>query len=226
MNTQTAGSNEMVASVVTRHEVVRKVLLFCGILSSLFYVISNDVIAATRIPGYSRISDPISELSATYSPARPTLVPLIILYEFLLITFGIGVWQSAQEKRLLRVTSVFIIAFGVLGLASYPFPMTQRNLSDMMHIITMGILTPLLIFLTIGFGASPLGKWFLIYSILTLIVFGIGGAFIGMETAKVAAGEPVYWYGLAERILFGAWLLWIAVLSVMLLRAHPEQNKM
>jgi hypothetical protein len=224
MKTQIAGSNDMVGSAVTRRSMARKFLLACGVLSSLLYVVANDIIAAMRIPDYSRISQPISELSATYALSRPVLVPLIILYEVLLIAFGAGVWQSAQGKRLLRVTSGFIIAFGVVGLVSFPFPMTQRGLSDTMHIITMGILTPLLIFVTIGFGAGALGKRFRLYSILTLVVFIMSGVFVGMETARVAAGEPVYWFGLAERILFGTWLLWVAVLAIVLLRPQLEQT--
>lgn len=160
MKTQIADSNDMVGSAVIRRSMARKLLLACGVLSSLLYVVANDIIAAMRIPGYSRISQPISELSATYAPSRPVLVPLIVLYEVLLIAFGAGVWQSAQGKRLLRVASGLIMAFGVVGLVSFPFPMTQRGLSDTMHIITMGILTPLLIFVSIGFGAGALGERF------------------------------------------------------------------
>lgn len=52
-----------------------------------------------------------------------------------------------------------------------------------------------------------------------------GEIFVGMETARVAAGEPVYWYGLAERKLFGAWLLRLAVLTAILLRSQQEPHQ-
>jgi len=220
MNTQTAGSNKMGRSAVTRHEVVRKVLLFCGILSSLLYIIANDVIAATSYPGYSRISQPFSQLSATFAPSRTVLVPLIVLYELLIIAFGIGVWQSAQGKRLLRVTGGLVIAGGILGLVALAFPMTQLDLrSDMMHNILMGTVTPLLMFITIGFGAAALGRWFRLYSILTIALLFLGGVLSGMQIAQITAGETVKWFGLTQRMLTGAWLLWVAVLAIVLLRA-------
>lgn len=224
MNTQTAGSNEMVGAVVTRHEVVRKVLLFCGILSSLLYI-ANDVIAAMSYPGYSRISQPISQLSATFAPSRTVLVPLIILYALLIIACGIGVWQSAQGKRLLRVTGGLLIAGGILGLVALAFPMTQPDMSDTMHNILSGTVTPLLMFVTIGFGAAALGRWFRLYSILTIAVLLLGGALSGMQIAQIAAGETVSWFGLTQRMLTRAWLFWVAVLAIVLLRAQPEQTK-
>ena len=45
MKTLIAGSNGMVGSAVTRHLMVRKVLLVCGILSSLLYVAMNILVA-------------------------------------------------------------------------------------------------------------------------------------------------------------------------------------
>ena len=59
-----------------RHPGVQMVLLACGIVAPVFYVIMNDVIAASLYPGYDRIARPVSELSATYAPSRSVLVPL------------------------------------------------------------------------------------------------------------------------------------------------------
>ena len=226
MNTHIAGSNDTFSSAVTRHDLVRKALLVCGIASSLLYVVANDVIAATSYPGYSRISQPISQLSATFAPSRTVLVPLIVLYELLIIAFGIGAWQSAQGKRLLRVTGGLVIAGGILGLAALAFPMTQLDLSsDMEHNILMGTVTPLLMFITIGFGAAALGRWFRLYSILTIAMLLLGGALTGMQIAQMAAGEIANWFGLTQRMLSGAWLSWVAVLAIVLLRTQPEQTK-
>ena len=224
MNTLIAGSNDTLSSAASRHDLVRKVLLVCGIVASLLYIVANDVVAAMSYPGYSRISQPISQLSATFAPSRTFLVPLIVFYELLIIAFGIGVWQSAQGKRLLRVTGGLVIAGGILGLVGLAFPMTQLDLSsDMEHNILMGTVTPLLMFVTIGFGAAALGKWFRLYSILTIAVLLLGGALSGMQLAQMAAGETASWFGLTQRMLTGAWLLWVAVLAIVLLR--PQLDK-
>ena len=224
MNIQTVSSNEMVGSEMTRPEVIRKVLLVCGPVSSLLYIVANDIIAAMRYPGYNRISQPISQLSATFAPSRPILVPLIVIYFILLLAFGIGVWQSAHGKRALRVASSLIIAGVALGFVALVFPMTQLDLSDTMHNILSGTLTPLLMLATIGFGAAALGKWFRLYSILTIAVFVLGSVLLIIQTAQIAAGEPVNWFGITQRMLTGAWLLWVAVLAAALLRAQPEQT--
>ena len=174
-------------------------------------------------PGYSRISQPISQLSATFAPSRTVLVPLIVLYTLLIIAFGFGVWQSARGKRLLRVTGGLVIAGGILGLAALAFPMTQLDLeSDRMHNILMGTVTPLLMFVTIGSGAAALGRWFRLYSILTIAMLLLGGAMTGLQLAQIAAGETASWFGLTQRMLTGAWLLWVAVLAIVLLRPQPE----
>ena len=47
-----------------------QVLLACGVLYAALYVILNDVVAAGLYDGYDPLSQAISELSATGSPAR------------------------------------------------------------------------------------------------------------------------------------------------------------
>ena len=54
---------------------VRKVLLNCGILSSLLYVAMN-VLGAMQWEGYNTASQTVSELSAIGAPSRPLWVLL------------------------------------------------------------------------------------------------------------------------------------------------------
>lgn len=225
MTSQIAGSKGMLRPVATRQLMVRRILLACGILASVLYVVANDVIAAGLYPGYSRISQPISQLSATFAPSRPFLVPLIVIYLVLCIAFGVGVRQSAQGKRTLRVTGGLIIVGAALGLVALAFPMTRPDLSDTIHNLLMGTVTPLLMFATIGFGAAALGKGFRLYSIVTLAVLLLGGVLSAMQVAQIAAGESVPWFGITQRLLTGAWLLWVAVLSIVLLRAQREKTE-
>jgi len=83
---------------------VSKVLLVCGILSSLVYV-AADVVGALRWESYGSVSQTISELSAIDAPSRSVWVPLGIAYDVLLIAFGVGVWGCAERRRSLRVVS-------------------------------------------------------------------------------------------------------------------------
>ena len=103
---------------------VRKVLLGCGIASSLLYIVMN-VVAAMRNPGYDSFSQTVSELSAIGAPTRDLWVPAGMLYEILVIAFGIGVWMSAGRRRPLQVFAGLLIAYGIFNFW-WP-PMHQRE---------------------------------------------------------------------------------------------------
>src|SRR5688500_2103422 len=90
-----------IAEPAREPRVVRRILLTCGILSSLLYF-SMNVYFLTHWVGYSSVSQTISELSAVGAPTRPLWVLFGTVYALLLAAFGYGVWQSAQGNRLLR----------------------------------------------------------------------------------------------------------------------------
>src|SRR5215217_9469859 len=95
---------------------LRRVLLICGILASLIYV-ATDILAGKLWEGYSFTSQAISELSAIGAPTRPLVVTLGIIYDVLLIAFGLCVWVLAagQRRRALRLTGGLLVGIGVIG---------------------------------------------------------------------------------------------------------------
>src|SRR6266496_2405081 len=105
---------------------VRKVLLICGILSSLLYV-GTDVLGAMRWEGYSYTAQAVSELSAIGAPTRPLVVPLFLTHGVLQIAFGLGVWMSAGRKRGLRITAGLLVGIGLVDLVASFFPMHLRG---------------------------------------------------------------------------------------------------
>jgi len=226
MKTLITGSNGMVGSTMTRHLMVRKVLLVCGILSSLLYV-ATLILGAMRWEGYSSTSQTVSELIAINAPTRPFVVPLFIMYSLLVYAFGVGVWQAAGRKRALRVAAVGLVGKEVLGLVvTLFFPIHLRGvegtLTDTMH----GILTlvgVLFMLLAIGFGATAFGKRFRLYSIGTFLLLVVGGVLAGLDQPRLAANLPTPWMGVWERINIFAYMLWVVVLAIALLRAQVEQ---
>jgi hypothetical protein len=209
---------------------VRKVLLICGILSSLFYI-GVDIFAAIQYEGYSYTSQTISELSAIGAPTRPLLALTGIVYLFLVIAFGLGVLLRDRRKRALRIVAILLIAYGVVGFA-WPFaPMHQREVlaagggtfSDTLHLI-LGAVDSLLFLLIIGFGAAAFAGRFRLYSIVTIIVLLVFGALVGMDGPKIGANEPTPWVGVTERINVFCAMLWFAVLSIALIRAKGGRS--
>ena len=204
----------------------RKVLLACGIVSSLLYVAAN-VLGPRRWRDYSLASHTVSELSAIGAPSRPLVVPLLTAHGALVIPFGVGVWQSAGRKRGLRATGVLLVGLGTSDLPAPFFPMHrrdalargERSLTDTMHILVT-IVNSLMILLAIGCGSTAFGKRFRLYSIGTVLVLVVTGGLTATQAARVEANLPTPWAGVTERISIGGYLLWQVVLAIALLRVQ------
>ncbi len=205
---------------------VRKVLLGCGIASSLLYV-ATDLLAARRWEGYSSTSQTVSELIAIDAPTRPLVVPLFLTYSVLVIAFGAGVWQSAGRKRALRFAAVGLAGKEVLGLVvTLFFPMHLRGIEETLTDTMHGALTMvgvLFMLLAIGFGATAFGMRFRLYSIGTFLLLVVGGTLAGLDAPRLAANLPTPWMGVWERINIFAYMLWVVVLAITLLRAPVER---
>ena len=68
---------------------LRKILLGCGIISSVLYVLT-DVLGSLRYPGYRYADQTFSELTAQGAPTRPLMVALSIPYTLLVTAFAGG----------------------------------------------------------------------------------------------------------------------------------------
>jgi membrane protease YdiL (CAAX protease family) len=201
---------------------VLKMMLAFGVLAPIYYVVLYEVVAFSLYPGYDPIARPVSELTATYAPTRPVLVPLLFIFELLMVPFWIGVWRAAQGNRALRLTAGLMLGFRALALLAFPFPMVADEVlgANTIHTIIWGVLTPLLMLASIGASAAAFGKTFRLYAILTLGALIACSVWTGVLAAQINAGEPVRWFGVAERALQGVWLQWVAVLALVLLRAQ------
>jgi CubicO group peptidase (beta-lactamase class C family) len=206
---------------------LRKILLVCGIVSSLLY---GAMIGAIRYEGYSLISQVPSELTAIGAPTRSLWMELGAVYTVLMAAFGLGVWKSAGQNRAVKIVGGLILAYASLGLL-WPFAaMHQREvlaaggatLSDTMHVVLGGV-TVLLMFLAIGFGTAAFGKWFRLYSITSIVVLVAFGAMTFLDAPHLQVNLPTPWIGLWERINISVFLLWVVVLAVALLPARDPE---
>jgi hypothetical protein len=206
----------------------RKVLLLCGILSSLLYVVIN-IVVPMQYPGYNPASQTISELSAIGAPTRRLWVILVTVYLLLLAAFGYGVWKSAAQNRPLRIVGGLLLSQGILGL--FCPPMHQREvvaagggtLTDTMHIV-FGTLTILLMLLTIGFGALAFGTRFRRFSIVSIAIFLGFAVLTGLDSPRMAANLATPWLGIWERSLIGVFLFWVIFMASTLLRSERTQG--
>jgi hypothetical protein len=91
------------------------------------------------------------------------------------------------------------------------------TITDPMHAILTAV-TVLLILLSVGFGATANGKWFRLYSIGTILILFLFGAWTGLDGPRIAANMPTPWMGVKERINIYGYMLWVMVLARVLLR--------
>ena len=206
-----------------------KILLACGILSSLLYA---AMITFIRYEGYNPISQVPSELTAIGAPTRPLWMALGPIYEVLVIAFGAGVWASSGGKRALRVIGGLFVAFGILGGLLWPFAaMHQRavlaagggTLSDTLHVI-LGLATVVFTLVAVGFGTAAFGTGFRLYSIATMAFLLVFGTMTSLEAPKIQANLPTPWVGLWERMTIYGFLLWVTVLAIALLRTRRTES--
>ena len=193
-------------------------LLICGILSSLLYVLMN-VFVPMLFEGYSSSSQTVSELSAIDAPTRSLWVVLAAIYILLFAAFGWGVRKSAIDNRWLRIAGGLIIVYVIINLYWPPMHLrgNEPTLTDTLHIV-WAMVTLLLMMLIMGFGAASLGKSFRLYTIATFIVFITFGILIGTEAPGIPKNLPTPHIGTWERINIGAFMLWVMVFAMALLR--------
>jgi len=206
-----------------------KALLMCGVAYSVSFVVVSDLLAALLYEGYDHLDQTISELSARGASTRPLLAAWGPIWSGLLIAFGIGVLRAAGSSRPLRVTGGLLIAHGVVSLQWFWFPMTARhdiasgsmrwNDAGHLALITWSGLFALA---EIACGAAAFKSRFRVYSIVTVVIAVVFGALTSTQAANLVDGESTPLMGLHERVSVGAWLLWVAVLSVMLLRGRGD----
>ncbi|MDP4285199.1 MAG: DUF998 domain-containing protein [Bacteroidota bacterium] len=217
-------------SLVPSRRTMRKILLICGILSSLLYAAIN-IIIAMQWKEYNSASQTVSELSAISAPTRMLWIVLSAPYTLLMIAFAWGVWKSATGNRALRIAGGLLIAYGALGIL-WPFaPMHLREtlaagggtFSDTMH-ITLGIVTEIIYLLALILTATALGKKFRFYSIVTFALLLVFGILTFLEAPGVAANQPTPLIGVWERINIGVFLIWIIALSIVLLKTQKQLN--
>jgi hypothetical protein len=205
---------------------VTNILLACGAISSVLYLAAIDVVAALRHPEYHDYSaQMVSELMAVGAPTRELLVYLFIPYNGLLFAFSAGVWLCAG--RATRPTSAALLGFAVVstaGLLLYPMDLrgTADSLRDGPHIAATAVQS-VFVLAAIVCGAFVHGRRFRLYSFATLAIVVAFGTLAGFLARPMP--RPTPWIGLAERVNIYATMLWVALLSLTLLKTRRFQSE-
>lgn len=205
-------------------------LLYCGILSSLWYLFMNLYIPA-QYPGYSTNARTVSELSALGSPTRILWVILSTLYPLLYAAFGWAVLFVAGSNKKLKTTALLIIAYSLFNLYWPPMHTREaiaggeKSITDSLH-IAWTIITVILFILTMIFGAMASGKRFRIFTVICAITMILFGILTSQHVPNMEANLPTPSMGLYERISQYVFFSWIIFVSIKLLRKKEDQQNM
>jgi hypothetical protein len=213
-----------------RHPILPGFLLACGVLSSIWYLVIN-IIVPLQYDGYSILSQTVSELSAIDTPTRDLWTFLCVFYTLLLIAFGCGIALIPNVNMKLMLAAMIIIFDAVFGFF-WP-PMHQRQviaagggtLTDTLHIVWT-IIHVVLMLIVIVLAAATLGKGFRIYSFITVLTFLVFGILTTMESQGIESGASTPYIGVWERINMASYMLWLAVLAIILLGRQQKSSLM
>jgi uncharacterized protein DUF998 len=210
---------------------LRKILLGCGIVSSALYV-ATDILAARRFPGYRYTEYSISEQIAEAAPTRRLWVAMTIPSGLLVAAMGAGVWASApgRKRRAARATGAALIGYAASSVAGgllfplpaprgMPSPEPQGAQRARQHVLVTAVINVFFL-LSMGFGATLLGKRFRYYTYGTMATLSGFGALAGSYIPRLAADRPTPGLGIVERINVYASMLWLAALPAGLLRGQ------
>jgi hypothetical membrane protein len=203
----------------------KKMLFYSGMGTGIAYLL-GDIIGGLITPGYSFVSNAVSELSQSGAENRPLMVPFLFVHALMMIIFGyaIMVHHPYRRSKSVFMGGMLILIIGAChSLSGTVFPQDPvgdpATFAGTMHLILVGI-TVILIFLLLpmmGQGLNKLKDWtrFKIFSFICLpimIVFG------GLTPLMIEMGMM----GIAERIVGYTFYLWAFVLAYLLL---IEQSK-
>jgi hypothetical membrane protein len=197
----------------------QRFLSMCGMLAPVLFVFTTILGGAIR-PGYSHLSDTVSELFSPGSPNKLLLDTLHTTYALLLVLFGIGVLQlvrSSERSRLIGIigASMFIV-MGLVSVATATvFPqdawVSAPTFAGEMHKILHGVIALLsilsMMLIGIWFNRAEGLPGFRTYSFVT-----VGAAILSAGFYVANQGSPIM--GLAERVSALIGFQWTFVLAL------------
>ena len=197
----------------------RRIALFAGVAAPMVYVATVAFGAAQR-PGYSHVSNAISELVEAGQGAG--LQPFFLTYNVLVIIFAFALCADPGCPNRRLDIGAFMLGFGgALGLLMAFFPMDPRGspatFPGLVHLVIAGAMSissmACLLCFALGWRTQADSKARLIGTLASLAVVFVSGALAAFLAAN---GSPLM--GLFERVTIGAYLIWMLAVAVDTLR--------
>lgn len=196
----------------------QRFLYICGMIAPVLFLFTAILGGALR-PGYSHLSDTVSELFSPGSPNKLLLDAFHIIFALLLTSFGIGLLKFFRDqkkfKRLGITGAVLFTAAGGLSVTTATiFPQdpwgTPPTFPGQMHMYVSGVLSILtmaaMVLIGVWFNKAGVFRGFGTHSFIT-----VGATLLSAAYFASKFGSPVM--GLAERITILVGFQWTFTLA-------------
>jgi hypothetical protein len=225
----------MAVREATRHDLITRGLLWCGVAAGPLFLLTALVEGATRAD-YHPLRHPVSSLAL--GPHGWMQVTNFLVTGVLYLSYAVGLWRAPPTVVGTRIGTILIgaAAVGLLGAAAFVtdpvsgYPPGTPNAPG--AYTTSGALHDLLstpMFFGLPAAGFVFGNWFrnsgnrrwAIYSIgsavMMLVFFGLASAAFNQVPVLVAFG------GLLQRAAVTTGFAWLTGLAIRTLRAMPNQ---
>jgi len=206
--------------------VPKTLLLWTGVAAAALYVAIVEI-GAELTPGYSHVAQPVSSLYQSGATLGVPIALAFVVYNILVALFGAGVAMLARglggrRARVGVAAGVAIMLVGAAGAIDDVFRQDPIGgaitTTGTLHIAFAGVASLLTVVAMALTAAWLLARRDLrplaIYSVASVVLIL---AFGPITAAATASGSPIM--GLLERVTILTFTLWMAITSVILVRA-------
>lgn len=196
---------------------IRTQALFGPVAAALFFLGVAGLPA--MIPGYSSISQTVSEIGEVGSPARIPFTLLLCAVAACVLVFSVSLYRFARRGGCSPIPAYLTgcLALSAIGVGVFAFPHPLHNLFGESEII--GYQAPLALALT--WGRRSLAGPLVVFAWIMVCVIWLA---IAVNLLPIFRPDDIWphikpAFGLIQRSLFVAWFVWCAGTGLLLSRA-------
>ncbi len=193
----------------------------CGVIAPILFTITVIILGLLR-PGYSHVSQAISELGSVGAPNAVVQDANFVLLGLLVIAFAYGLHRGIGDGKGSRLGPILVAVFGAVaaigdGIFPLPGPLHQP-------FFIVGVIAFMAGILIISRRLKQHTSWigYRLYSLGTGVIAII--LFLVLLSYAISTGGTGPWFGALQRIFVAPLFLWIEVMAIRLLRLSNQST--
>lgn len=193
-----------------------RLLAICGVIVPILFTIIVIILGLLR-PGYSHVSQAISELGEVGAPNAAVQDANFVVFGLLVIAFAVGLHRGIGDGRGSKIGPALVGSFGAVGAIGagiFPLPSPLHVPVSLIGFISLIIAT-----LVISRRLKQDARWqsYRSYSLIT------GGIALALFVALVFGGSnDSPYFGALQRIFLTPLFLWVELMAIHLLRLSNQ----